>query len=135
MQVGQANSDSVEAKNQVDKAIKEVKAITDELASLRDINVHDLDALGNNLQPKVLLWKLLIVFFFIEKRLDDAENEVTRANLDERLASLDEMKNLQNQWKKNYQNEIDQLENEIQNIKLIAESLPEGCFKRARLEP
>lgn len=67
--------------------------------------------------------------------MDDAENEVTRANLDERLASLDEMKNLQNQWKKNYQNEIDQLENEIQNIKLIAESLPEGCFKRARLEP
>lgn len=71
----------------------------------------------------------------LEKRLADAENDVTRANLDERLASLDEMKNLQNKWKKNYQYEIDQLENEVRNIKLIADSLPEGCFKRARLEP
>lgn len=67
--------------------------------------------------------------------MSDAENEVTRANLDGRLASLDEMKNLQNQWKKNYQYEIDQLENEVSNIKFIAESLPDGCFKRARLEP
>lgn len=82
--------------------------------------------------------ELIIIIFqfeFSEKRLADAENEVKRANLDDRLASLDEMKNLQNQWKKNYQYEIDQLENEISNIKLIAESLPDGCFKRARLEP
>lgn len=46
MQVGQAKSDSIEAKNQVEKAINEVKAIMDELNSLRDINSNDLDALG-----------------------------------------------------------------------------------------
>lgn len=115
-----------------------MKAITDELASLRDINVKDLDALGM-FYKNFFSWELYRLkkklSHFLEKRLADAENEVTRANLDERLASLDEMKNLQNQWKKNYQSEIEQLENEISNIKLIAESLPDGCFKRARLEP
>lgn len=58
-----------------------------------------------------------------------------RANLSERLDSLVELKNLQNQWIKNYQNEIGQLESEVGNIKLIADALPAGCFKRQRLEP
>lgn len=44
--MGQAQSDSNEAKNQVEKVINEVKAIMEELADLRDINVDDLDALG-----------------------------------------------------------------------------------------
>lgn len=80
--------------------------------------------------------QLFILFrFFAEKRLDDAENDVKQADLDQRLNALDEKKNLQNQWKKNYQNEIEQLENEVTNIQLIADSLPDGCFKRARLEP
>lgn len=45
-QVGQAQSDANEAKSKVAKAINEVNAIIEELASLRDINVKDLDALG-----------------------------------------------------------------------------------------
>lgn len=44
--MGQAKSDSVEAQNQVEKAMKEVKSIIDELQNLRDINVSDLDTLG-----------------------------------------------------------------------------------------
>lgn len=58
-----------------------------------------------------------------------------RANLSDRLTSLRELKNLQNQWIKNYQNQIDQLEGEVANIKLISDALPPGCFKRQRLEP
>lgn len=46
MQVGQAKSDSEESTAQVVKALGEVKAIMDELNSLRDINLDDLDALG-----------------------------------------------------------------------------------------
>lgn len=46
MQVGQAKSDSEESTAQVEKALSEVKAIMDELNSLRDINLEDLDALG-----------------------------------------------------------------------------------------
>lgn len=45
-QVGQAKSDSDESKSQVEKALNEVKVIMDELNSLRDIKVNDLDALG-----------------------------------------------------------------------------------------
>lgn len=45
-QVGQAKSDSEESTAQVDKALKEVTAIMDELNSLRDINLDELDALG-----------------------------------------------------------------------------------------
>lgn len=44
--VGQAKSDSEESTAQVEKALSEVKAIMDELNSLRDINLDDLDALG-----------------------------------------------------------------------------------------
>lgn len=46
LQVGQAKSDSEESTAQVEKALSEVKAIVDELHSLRDINLDDLDALG-----------------------------------------------------------------------------------------
>lgn len=45
-QVGQAQSDSSEAKKQVTKAMQEVQAIMDELKSLQNINESDLDALG-----------------------------------------------------------------------------------------
>lgn len=45
-QVGQAKSDSEESTAQVEKALNEVKAIMDELSSLRDINLDELDALG-----------------------------------------------------------------------------------------
>lgn len=44
--MGQAKSDSFEAQNQVKNAMNEVNAIMDELRSLRDINVSDLDELG-----------------------------------------------------------------------------------------
>lgn len=44
--VGQAQLNSNEAKTQVDKAMKDIKAIIDELADLRDIDVQSLDALG-----------------------------------------------------------------------------------------
>lgn len=44
--MGQAQSDSNEAKSQVEKAIGEVNAIMDELSALRDINAEDLDTLG-----------------------------------------------------------------------------------------
>lgn len=132
----------------MEKAIKEVKAIVDELNSLRDIDVKSLDALGKGIFLSVC--KLLTVvtakqikthFFFsfflqfTEKRLSDAEDEVRRADLTSRVSNLVRVKNIQNQWIKNYENEIGQLEDEVDNIKTIAATLPEGCFKRSRLEP
>lgn len=52
----------------MEKALSEVRAIMDELHSLRDINAADLDALGKNICKnikKILKIKqFLIVFFF-----------------------------------------------------------------------
>ncbi|KAL1396181.1 hypothetical protein pipiens_001239 [Culex pipiens pipiens] len=45
--VGQAQLNSNEAKSQVEKAMKEVKAIIDELADLRDIDIKSLNALDD----------------------------------------------------------------------------------------
>lgn len=64
-----------------------------------------------------------------------AEAEVNRANLPDRLAELERVKNEQNLSIKSYQNEVSQLESEVNNIKLISEALPNGCFKQPRLEP
>lgn len=36
---------------------------------------------------------------------------------------------------KQYQDEHDQLRGEVDNVKVILEQLPEGCFKRIVLEP
>lgn len=113
--VGQAQLNSNEAKSQVEKAMKEVKAIIDELADLRDIDVKSLNALG--------------------ERLTAAEKELEDAQLTNKLHVLNESKNLQTQNIKSYQRELAELENEVANIKMIADSLPENCYKRTRLEP
>lgn len=149
MKVGQAKSDSEESTAQVEKAISEVKAIMDELNSLRDINLDELDVLGkykffeiskmNLYFFSFLKWRILrfscCLFYVIENRLSAAEAEVNRANLTDRLADLDRVKNEQNLSIKSYQNEVTQLEAEVRNIKLISEALPDGCFKQPRLEP
>lgn len=60
---------------------------------------------------------------------------MNRANLTDRLAELDRVKNDQNQSIKAYQTEVLQLQDDVNNIKLISESLPNQCFKQPRLEP
>lgn len=113
--VGQAQLNSNEAKSQVEKAMKDIKAIIDELADLRDIDIKSLDAL--------------------DERLSAAEKELDDAQLTNKLHVLNESKNLQTQNIKSYQRELAELESEVTNIKMIADSLPENCYKRTRLEP
>ncbi|XP_058058444.1 laminin subunit gamma-1 [Anopheles bellator] len=113
--VGQAQLNSHEAKSQVDKALKEVNLIMQELANLREIDVNSLDDL--------------------ERRLSAAEKELEDAQLTRRLNTLTEAKNVQNQNIKSYQRELGELRLEVENIELIAKSLPPGCFKRTHLEP
>lgn len=86
---------------------------------------------------ELFLYKIKIFLFakYIENRLAVAEAEVNRANLTERLAELDRVKNEQNQSIKSYQNEVFQLESEVNNVKLISDALPDRCFKQPRLEP
>jgi hypothetical protein len=43
--------------------------------------------------------------------------------------------NQQAQWVKNYLDEVDRLQADVQNIEEISKSLPDGCWKRVQLEP
>jgi coxsackievirus/adenovirus receptor len=43
--------------------------------------------------------------------------------------------NQQAQWVKNYQDEVERLQVDVQNIEDISNSLPDGCWKRVQLEP
>ena len=61
--VGQAQADSTEASKQVEKAMAEVKNIMDELKSLRDINLDDLDDLGIKLIINLNFWYFYKPFF------------------------------------------------------------------------
>lgn len=45
-QVGQANNDATEAEKQVEKGLKDLKVIMDELGGVTQINDTVLDALG-----------------------------------------------------------------------------------------
>lgn len=86
----------------------------DELNSLQDINIDDLDKL--------------------EARLTDAEDRVAQARLSERMASLVDKRNQQNAFIKEHQHNIAMLAQEVHTVRKISEALPEGCFKRTRLE-
>lgn len=66
----------------------------------------------------------------LERRLEEAEEEVRRASLDDRMQVLKDEKLQQSQLVTNYQDEVEKLREEVFNIEKIANSLPEGCFKR-----
>ena len=71
----------------------------------------------------------------LEKRLNAAQNEIEVANLDNRIRALTDAKNLQTQWVKNYEDEVNRLRLEVENIDEIKKALPTECYKRVRLEP
>ncbi|XP_012268511.2 laminin subunit gamma-1 [Athalia rosae] len=113
--VGQSKTTVSVASQKVDKALAEVADIMKELEALPEINEADLDRL--------------------EERLRQAEEEIKAANLDQRIRSLTEAKNHQIQWVKNYDEEVQRLRGEVENIEAIKLALPEDCYKRVRLEP
>ncbi|XP_052121293.1 laminin subunit gamma-1 isoform X1 [Frankliniella occidentalis] len=115
--VGQAKSDVSDAAKQVQKALEEVEAIIKELNEYSDTNDDSQDL--NNL----------------EERLEAAKQEFDRANLDNRIESLTSAKQAQTQWMKSYQEDLERLVAEVDNIGEISEALPSNCFKQLALEP
>lgn len=103
-----------DAKKRVDDAMSEVQTIITELTNLQDINSADLDRL--------------------EQKLIEAENKLRDANLSGRIASTKDFKNLQQNTINDYRELVKQSKEEVENIKAIAEALPEECFKNVRLE-
>ena len=115
--VGQAKSDVSDASRQVQKALEEVEAIIKELNEFSD-TYDDSQDLNN-----------------LESRLQAAKTEFERANLDSRIESLTSAKQSQIQWMKSYQEEVDRLAAEVDNIQDIRDALPHDCFKQLALEP
>ncbi|XP_016934621.2 laminin subunit gamma-1 [Drosophila suzukii] len=113
--VGQAKADTQEAQKQIEKANAELTAIKDELENLKDINTGDLDKLEN--------------------RLATVEGEINRVNLTGRIEKYREQRTKQKNLIDKYDAELRELKDEVQNIGLISQALPEGCFSRNRLEP
>lgn len=71
----------------------------------------------------------------LEERLVAVEKEIKAADLDQRIRTLTDAKNQQTQWIKNFENEINRLRIEVENIDDIRKVLPVDCYQRVRLEP
>ncbi|XP_028035475.1 laminin subunit gamma-1 [Bombyx mandarina] len=115
MKVGQANIDAREAEKQVTKGLEDLKVIMDELQNLPTLDDEALDRL--------------------KESLDSAEKALRGVDLDGKIKTLTEAKNNHQRWMKEYQDEHDLLQSEVENVKGILEQLPDGCFKRIVLEP
>ncbi|PSN35327.1 Laminin subunit gamma-1, partial [Blattella germanica] len=115
LEVGQAKSKSANATRQVEKALQDVEDIIEELNQVPHMDPTLLDEL--------------------ELRLQQAEDDFRSANLDGRIQELIDARIVQQQWVKSYQDEIDRLQADVQNMEDISEALPEGCWKRVQLEP
>lgn len=71
----------------------------------------------------------------LEERLHAAQAEIEAANLESRIRALTDAKNHQTQLVKYYEEEVNRLKSEVENIDEIKKALPTECFKRVRLEP
>lgn len=71
----------------------------------------------------------------LEQRLLDANNDYKASNLDDRVDKLRKMDEDQKKWIHSYEEEVRKLAADVANIAKIREALPDGCFRRLRLEP
>ena len=73
----------------------------------------------------------------LERKISRVESEFNSAGLDEKIAALREARNKQALWIKNYEDELELLRREVENVQEIRNSLPPDtkCWKRMRLEP
>jgi hypothetical protein len=73
----------------------------------------------------------------LSKKISRVEAEFSNAGLDAKIAALREARNKQALWIKNYEDELEVLRREVENVQEIRNSLPPDnkCWKRMRLEP
>jgi coxsackievirus/adenovirus receptor len=51
------------------------------------------------------------------------------------MGSLKNIREDQNRWMRDYDDEIEKLRRDVANIADIRSSLPDGCYRRVKLEP
>ncbi|XP_035213490.1 laminin subunit gamma-1-like [Stegodyphus dumicola] len=71
----------------------------------------------------------------LEKRLEDAEKEYKEADFNTRMGELRQARELQNQWAKDYAEEVAKMQKDVANIADIRNALPDKCYRRLVLEP
>jgi len=111
----QAKTLAEETKNKIESAIKIVSEIVNDLDRLDDVDSSVLDEL--------------------EKRLNEAEEQMKNANLDNKTQALTEARSGQAKLMHDYAKELDKLTKDVVNIKQISETIPEQCYRRMSLEP
>ncbi|GAB6031450.1 Laminin B (Domain IV) [Chamberlinius hualienensis] len=111
----EAKHNANEANEMAKDALKAVEGIIEQMGNLTDVDKDQLDKL--------------------RRRLDKAEEQMNAADLDKRLAALRDERALQNQWVRDYTAEIERLKADVANVKTIADTLPDKCFRSVILEP
>ncbi|KAG8188781.1 hypothetical protein JTE90_009175 [Oedothorax gibbosus] len=114
-QANQAKTSATDASVKVKNALDTVEDILRALDGLDDIDENLLTEL--------------------EARLAEAEREQAEADFDARMAELRHARDLQNQWMKDYTEEVERMKKDVENIAQIREALPDKCYRRVVLEP
>ena len=71
----------------------------------------------------------------LERSLDDVEDRLEEANLTGKYNMLQESQLKQQQWVEQYTNELLKLRIDVDNIRIINETIPRACFRQVELEP
>jgi coxsackievirus/adenovirus receptor len=98
----------------VDKALDDVNSVLRELSVLVDVDSETLNVLST--------------------KLDLAEKDLIKAKLDEKLATINNARISQAQLIKTYEDDIDALTTDVNNIEAIRRALPSGCWKKTNIE-
>lgn len=111
----QAKTSADDSSSKVSGALSTVNDILRQLSGLAEIDTGKLDEL--------------------EENLNKAEQRLIDANLEERYNALFAARQQQNQWVRDYTNELIKLREDVANIKKINETIPRTCFRNVELEP
>lgn len=111
----QAKTISADASVKVRDAITSVNEILTALSNMGNIDTAALDDL--------------------ERKLIVAERDFIESDLERRIEEMRVARVTQNQWVRDYEEELARLRLEVDNIEAIKNALPDGCWKRLKLEP
>lgn len=115
IQVGKAVQETGKVSDQVTKLLGDVQTIISELSNTPDIDEDTLDRL--------------------DKEIEQIETKINETKLEDRVQELQQKHKIQASLITEYNAKIEELERDVDNIKSIVESLPDGCFRRLELEP
>ena len=71
----------------------------------------------------------------LEQHLEQAEQQLLNANIEQRYTDLMASRQQQSIWVHDYTDELIQLRKDVENIRVINETIPRQCFKEVELEP